>query len=74
MDLLSDKSIFKVFSGPFPAGLLAGFSQAAVQEFFADAVGAVARAASDVGAMTMEKVVRAEVEGSVADGVDIAIR
>jgi hypothetical protein len=32
MDLLSDKSIFKVFSGPFPAGLLAGFSQAAVQE------------------------------------------
>ncbi|KAJ1275804.1 hypothetical protein BS78_05G164700 [Paspalum vaginatum] len=32
------------------------------------AVGAVARAASDVGAMTMEKVVRAEEEGAAADG------
>jgi hypothetical protein len=32
------------------------------------AVGAVTRAASDVGAMTMEKVVRAEVEGTAADG------
>ncbi|XP_066335721.1 binding partner of ACD11 1-like isoform X2 [Miscanthus floridulus] len=32
------------------------------------AVGAVARAAFDVGAMTMEKVVRAEVEGTAADG------
>lgn len=32
------------------------------------AVGAVARAASDVGAMTMEKVVRAEEEGTTEDG------
>lgn len=32
------------------------------------AVGAVARAASDVGAMTMEKVGRADVEGTAADG------
>ncbi|CAD6253617.1 unnamed protein product [Miscanthus lutarioriparius] len=32
------------------------------------AVGAVARAAFDVGAMTMEKVVRTEVEGTAADG------
>ncbi|PAN42997.1 hypothetical protein PAHAL_8G203400 [Panicum hallii] len=36
------------------------------------AVGAVARAASDVGAMTMEKVGRAEGEGTAADGVEEA--
>ncbi|PUZ45154.1 hypothetical protein GQ55_8G199400 [Panicum hallii var. hallii] len=36
------------------------------------AVGAVARAASDVGAMTMEKVGRAEGEGTAADGAEEA--